>query len=347
MILKYFGFVTLLFAGVAALAQQTPASKSIFEVPQADIYARYRYIDNTSGVVTSDDLQYRFTGRLRLNLHKTGTYAGSRIETGSSISSSWSNTGIGKSPAEWVLNVKTLFVGQRVGKKAEVEVGSMDFEYGAGTEALYADQDSFNEGYRLRVHDLEGKLVPSKVVLHFGYIGDFNKVNAFGRMHRLGEINYVQILAEKKLAKWMTASAEFDRLRGLNLIRNAAKVTLPDPWLVNDLRIETVARLNDGATAGWALHLVKTKNRLGSFNPGIYYSHLPTGVYRVGLAQALVNGDVYGTGKRIGVTAKRQVTKSFDVSAIITRKLEIEPGFRWRAQIVGRYQLADLLKRLP
>jgi hypothetical protein len=184
-------------------------------------------------------------------------------------------------------------------------------------------------------------------VMHFGYVGDFNKVNTFGRMHRLGEINYVQILAEKKLAKWMTASAEFDRLRGLNLIRNAAKVTLPDPWLVNDLRIETVARLNDGATAGWALHLVKTKNRLGSFNPGIYYSHLPTGVYRVGTAQALVNGDVYGTGKRVGMTAKRQVTKAFDVSALITRKLENEPGFRWRAQIVGRYQLADLLKRLP
>jgi hypothetical protein len=347
MILKYLGFVTLLFAGVAALAQQTQGSKSIFEVPQADVYARYRYIDNTSGVVTSDDLQYRFTGRLKLNLRKTGTYASSRIETGSSIASSWSNTGIGKSPAEWVLNVKTLFVGQRVGKKAEVEVGSMDFEYGAGTEALYADQDSYSEGYRLRVHDIEGKLMPSKVVMHFGYVGDFNKVNTFGRMHRLGEINYVQILAEKKLAKWMTASAEFDRLRGLNLIRNAAKVTLPDPWLVNDLRIETVARLNDGATAGWALHLVKTKNRLGSFNPGIYYSHLPTGVYRVGTAQALVNGDVYGTGKRVGMTAKRQVTKAFDVSALITRKLENEPGFRWRAQIVGRYQLADLLKRLP
>jgi hypothetical protein len=347
MILKYLGFVTLLFAAVAALAQQTQGSKSIFEVPQADVYARYRYIDNTSGVVTSDDLQYRFTGRLKLNLRKTGTYASSRIETGSSIASSWSNTGIGKSPAEWVLNVKTLFVGQRVGKKAEVEVGSMDFEYGAGTEALYADQDSYSEGYRLRVHDIEGKLMPSKVVMHFGYVGDFNKVNTFGRMHRLGEINYVQILAEKKLAKWMTASAEFDRLRGLNLIRNAAKVTLPDPWLVNDLRIETVARLNDGATAGWALHLVKTKNRLGSFNPGIYYSHLPTGVYRVGTAQALVNGDVYGTGKRVGMTAKRQVTKAFDVSALITRKLENEPGFRWRAQIVGRYQLADLLKRLP
>ncbi len=347
MISKYLGFLTLLFAGVAALAQQTPGSKSIFEVPQADIYARYRYIDNTSGVVTSDDLQYRFTGRLKLNLRKTGTYVSSRIETGSSISSSWSNTGLGKSPAEWVLNVKTLFVGQRVGKKAEVEVGSMDFEYGAGTEALYADLDSYTEGYRVRVHDLEGKLMPSKVVMHFGYIGDFNKVNTFGRMHRLGEINYVQVLAEKKLGKQTTASAGFDRLRGLNLIRTSAKVTLPDPLLVNDLRIETVARLNDSATAGWALHLVKTKNRLGSFNPGIYYSHLPTGVYRVGTAQALLNGDVYGTGKRIGVTAKHQVTKAFDVSALITRKLESDPGFRWRAQIVGRYQLADLLKRLP
>jgi hypothetical protein len=338
----------LILPGVFAHAQQAQGdTQPIFEVPQADVYARYRYIDNTSGVVTSDDLQYRFTGRLKLNSRKTGTYAGSRIETGSSIASSWSNSGIGKSPAEWVLNVKTLFVGQRVSKKAEVEIGSMDFEYGAGTEALYADQDSYTEGYRLRIHDLEGKFLPSKVVMHFGYVGDFNKVNTFGRMHRLGEINYVQIVAEKKLAKWMTASAEFDRLRGLNLIRSAGNMTLPDSWLVNDLRIETVARLNDSATAGWALQVVKTKNRLGSFNPGIYYSHLPTGVYRVGTAQALVNGDMYGTGKRIGVTAKRQVTKAFDVSALITRKLESEPGFRWRAQIVGRYQLASVFKWLP
>lgn len=348
MVLRSCFLAAIILISVFAQGQQAQAgAQSIFEVPQADIYARYRYIDNTSGVVTSDDLQYRFTGRLKLNLRQTGTYATSRIETGSSIASSWSNSGIGKSPAEWVLNVKTLFVGQRVGKKAEVEVGSMDFEYGAGTEALYADQDSYTEGYRIRVHDLEGKLMPSKVVLHFGYVGDFNKVNTFGRMHRLGEVNYVQVMAEKKLGKWMTASAEFDRLRGLNLIRNAAKVTLPDTWLVNDLRIETVARLNNSATAGWALHLVKTKNRLGSFNPGIYYSHLPTGVYLVGTAQALVNGDMYGTGKRIGVTAKRQVTKAFDVSTLITRKLDSDPGFRWRAQIVGRYQLADLFKWLP
>jgi len=347
MILRFLTLASLLFVSVLANAQQSPKPRqSFFELPQADVYARYRYIDTNSGAVTSDDLQYRFTIRPKINVPHTGTYFGSRIETGSNIGSSWSNSGIGRSPAEWVLNVKTIFAGQRLGEKAEVELGAMDFEYGAGTEAIYADQDSYTEGYRFRVHNLRGKYLPSKVVAHFGYLGDFNKVNAFGRLHRLGEINYVQLMAEKNLARWMTASTEYDRLRGLNLIRSAAKVTLPDSWWVNDLRLETVARLNDSPTAGWAVQVVKTKNRFGSFNPGIYYSHLPTGVYRVGTEQALINGDVYGTGKRIGVTAKRQVTRDFDVSVLITRKLESTPGFRWRAQIVGRYQVANLLKSL-
>jgi hypothetical protein len=73
---------------------------------------------------------------------------------------------------------------------------------------------------------------------------------------------------------------------------------------------------------------------------------LPTGVYRVGAQQALLNGDVYGTGKRVGFTTKYQATKSFDISTLVTRKLDRDPGFRWRAQIVARYQFAPLLDQL-
>ena len=51
----------------------------IFEIPTADVYTRYRYIDNNAGNVTADDLQYRFTGRFRVNVPKTGTYFGSRL----------------------------------------------------------------------------------------------------------------------------------------------------------------------------------------------------------------------------------------------------------------------------
>jgi hypothetical protein len=182
------------------------------------------------------------------------------------------------------------------------------------------------------------------VAVTLGYVGDFNTVNSFARLHRLGEINYAQLLAEKKLSKGLIASAEFDRLRGINLFRSAAKLTLPPNWLINDAQVETVVRMNDEPTAGFAIQVFKSKNRLGRLNPGIYYSHLPTGVYRVGTQQALINGDVYGTGKRIGFTTRYPITKAFDISTLVTRKLDSDPGFRWRAQIVARYQLASFLK---
>jgi hypothetical protein len=323
----------------------TKKSPKIFEVPQADVYARYRYIDNNAGAVTSDDLQYRFTGRFRVNAPKIGTYFGSRVETGSSISSSWSNSGIGRSSSEWTLNAKTIFVGQQLGKKAAVEVGAMDMEQGAGSEATYADVDTWTEGYRLRVTN-EGKYLPSKLTATFGFIGDFNTPNAFTRLNRLGEINYAQVLAEKKFTNAMRASAEYDRLRGIDLFRAATKLSLPDSWWINDAQFENIVRVAPRATAGWAMNLVKTKNRLGWLNPGIYYSHLPTGVYQVGTQQALLNGDVYGTGKRIGFTTKYQATKALDFSTLVTRKLDSDPGFRWRAQIVARYQAASLLQAL-
>jgi hypothetical protein len=299
------------------------------------------------GAVTSDDLQYKFTIRPRFNVPKTGTYFGSRIETGSNFASSWSNTGVGRSPKEWVLNAKTFFIGQRLGKHTEIDVGALDVEQGAGTEASYTDLDAYTEGYRLRFDNLQGAHLPSKVVLHIGYMGDFTTMNAFSRLYRLGEVNYVQVLGEKGLAKWATSSLQYDRLRGLNLLRGATRFTLPDSWWINEARIEAVGRTNNSPTAGWAMHITKTKGSVGKFNPGLYYSHLPTGVYQVGTQQALLNGDVYGLGKRVGVTNKYQVTKAFDISTLITRRVDNLPGFRWRAQIVGHYQFAPLLKRLP
>ena len=341
-------FVFLLLLSSVGLAQQTaPTHHSIFEITQADAFARYRYMDNNAGQVTSDDLQYRFTIRPRLNIPVTGTYFGSRIETGSSFGSSWSNSGIGRSPAEWALNAKTFFIGQPIGHHAAIEVGAMDVEQGAGTEATYADLDAYTEGYRLTLSKLQHPYAPTRLVLHIGYLGDFTSVNAFSRLHRLGEVNYVQVMGEKNLGKRAVTSLQYDRLRGLNLLRGAAKVNLPDSWWVNEARIEAVGRTNNAPTAGWALYLTKTTGTVGKFNPGIVYSHLPTGVYQVGLQQALLNGDVYGFGKRLGVTSKYQVTKAFDVSALITRRVDTLPGFRWRAQIVGRYQLASLFKWLP
>ena len=342
-------FISLLLG--AASSAQTPLTPKWIDVPQADLMTRYRYIDNSAGAVTADDLQYRFTGRIKLGVPRWDTFVGARIESGSLYSSSWSNTGIGRGDSEGTLNVKTFFIAQQLGKHAELNVGAMDMDLGAGTEATYSDADGYVEGYKVRLTSLKARYAPSRISATWGFVGDFNALNAFARLHRLGDSNYFQLLAERRFNGATNTSLEFDRLAGINLIRAAVKTALPASWLVNDFTVETTGRLNNGPTAGWAVHLVKTKNRLGKLNPGIFYSHLPLGVYRKGTTQALLNGDIYGTGKRAGFTTKYAVTKQFELSTFVARRLDTDPGPRWRAQIVARYQLASLirplLKRLP
>lgn len=260
-------FIVAFLLSLACFAQDAKQTPKIFEIPTADVSTRYRYIDTNAGTVTADDLQYRFTGRFRVNVPKAGTYFGSRVETGSGIGSSWSNTGIGRSKSEWTLNAKTFFIGQQLGKQAAIEVGAMDMEQGAGTEATYADVDTWTEGYRLRVNG-EGKYLPSKFTATFGFIGDFNTPNAFGRLYRLGEINYAQVLAEKKLTRTIRASAEYDRLRGIDLFRAATKMSLPDSWWINDLQVENVVRVAPRATSRLGAEFCEIEESFWMAQPG-------------------------------------------------------------------------------
>ena len=323
------------------------AAKRFFEVPQFDLYTRYRYIDNSpSGNVTADDLQYRLTWRFRANLHATRTSLNSRVESGSTYNSSWTDTGIGRNSGKWVLNPKTFYLSQKFGEHVAVDVGAMDIDLGASSEATYSDKDGYTEGYRLRLLNLKHAYAPTRVTMTFGYIGDFNTMNAFARLHRMDTINYFALMAEKTFNKRVTASTEFDRLEGINLFRAAAKLKLPDEWLVHDLQTDAVIRMNHNATAGWAIFLTRTKGTLGSFNPGIFYSHLPTGVYQKGTRQVIQNGDIYATGKRLGFTTKYQLTRELDVSTFVARRFDTDSGPRWRAQIVFRYQLGPWLNKL-
>jgi hypothetical protein len=331
---------------LATAVAQSATKPKWFELSHADLMSRYRYIDNERGRVTADDLQYRFTGRVKFNIPQSGTSLGARIESGSSFSSSWSNTGIGPGDSEGTLNVKTFYLTQRLGHRAEFHVGAMDLDQGAGSEATYSDADGYVEGYRVRIGSIKHRYAPSRISATWGHVGDFNTTNAFARLHRLSDSNYLQLLAERSFNGGTNTSLQFDRLAGINLVRAATKTSLPAAWLINDLQFDTVIRLSGDQTAGWALHLVKSRNRFARLNPGIFYMHLPTGVYAKGTSQALLNGDIYGTGKRIGFTTKYAVTKHFELNTLVTRKLDTDPGQRWRAQIGARYQLAPLITKV-
>jgi len=311
-----------------------------------DSIAHYRYVDSAEGKVGTRDLFYKLSTRVQVNLWGDGkTYLQARGESGRSLAASYDYTGAGLHEAYWSFNLKSLFVGQKLGKHLEAQVGGVEFDQGAGTEATYADNDAWLEGYRLRYTGLGHKGLPDKVSVTVGYIGDFLQPNVFARFPRMGDENYIQVMASRKLGTGRELSAEFDSIQRIRYTREAFRwQKLPVP-VVQDLSLETMIRASDNPTFGWSGSLFRSLERKGRARLGAFYSDMPMGIFLKGQQQVLLNGDSYVLGKRIGPVAKVTPFKDFEISLFGSKRLDNTPGTRYRGQIAVRYQLASLFNR--
>lgn len=311
----------------------------------ADGITHFRYVDNNPGKVTARDLYYKISTRVQINLVGEGTtYIQARGESGRSFASSYDYTGIGLHQRYWSFNLKSLFLGQRIGRHLEAQAGGIEYDWGVGTEATYADNDGWLEGYRLRYAGAGHGVLPDKISATVGYVGDFLQPNTFARLHRMGDENYVQILAVKKLGKSRDLSAEFDSLQSIRYTREAFRwQKLPVP-IAPDLVLEAITRASDDPTFGWSANLARNLDKKGRLRPGAFYSDMPKGIFLNGKSQVLLNGDSYVLGKRIGPTVRIQLFKNFEVNLFGSRRLDNTPGPRYRGQVGIRYQFADLLR---
>lgn len=316
-----------------------------FEVKTGAGATRFRYMDNGPGQVTSRDLQYKVDTRFRIKLLPGGSsYIQARGETGGAFNSGWPNTGVGRANREWVFNMKAFFVGQKFGPHAEAQVGGLEFDRGAGSEATYADGDGYLVGYRMRLVGKGQGWVPRKFSVTVGYVGDFKRPNVFSRLDRLGEANYVQVLAENTWGGDRTTSIEFDSIEGIQFARGALRwKKLPAP-VFDDFQLEAIARATDNPSFGWSARLSKELDQAGRWRAGIIYSHIPTGVFDKSGAQVLLNGDPITLGQRVGVRMGFAFVESFDVVVMGTRKLDSTPNTtRWRGEVMIRYKFASLM----
>jgi hypothetical protein len=266
-----------------------------------------------------------------------------RGESGRSFAASYDYTGIGLHQGYWSFNPKSFFLGQKIGHHLEAQAGGIEYDWGAGTEITYADNDGWLEGYRLRYLGAGPGLLPDRISATIGYVGDFLQPNAFARLHRMGDENYVQILAAKKLGKNQDASAEFDSLQSIRYTREAFRwQKLPIP-IAPDLTLEALTRASDDPTFGWSATVARNLDKKGRLRPGVFYSDMPKDIFLNGRAQVLLNGDSYVLGKRIGPTVRILVLKNCEVSLFGSRRLDETPGPRYRGQVGIRYQFASLL----
>ena len=307
----------------------------------------FRYIDAGPGHVTARDEYYKVSTRMQINLRgDSTTYLQFRGESGRSFSSSTEYTGIGLHTRYWSYNLKSLFLGQRIGKHLEAQAGGIEFDRGAGSEATSADNDAYLEGYRLVYSEQGHKARPDKLSVTVGYVGDFLQPNFFARAFRLGEENYIQVLGQKKLGENRDFSAEYTSIQAIRYTREVFRwQKFPTP-LVNDLSLEAITRASDNPTFGWYGSLARKFHFRVPVTAGVFYSDMPKGIFYKGPTQVFLNGDRYVPGKRIGPTATVSPFKNFDVSLWGGERLDNTPGTRLRGEIAVRYQLASLFNRV-
>ena len=307
---------------------------------------RYRYLDRGASRVSDRDFQHKISTQLQINLRSNGaTYLSMRGETGRSFSSSWDYNGKGLNRGYWSYNLKSFYLGHKIGAGLEAQVGGIEFDRGAGSEATYADNDGWMEGYRLRYSNKKLRLAPDKYSITIGYVGDFARPNFFERASRMGEINYLQALASKDFGN-KSVSAEFDTVGGVRYTREAIRAKKLSFVVVDELQVESIARLSGHARFGWSANLAKDIGEAKRIRLGVFYSDIPSRMFVNAKTTVLLNGDSYALGRRIGPVGRYTPAKNLEVSFFASTRLDSVPGCRYRAQLAVKYQFADALNRV-
>jgi hypothetical protein len=340
----------LVFPAAIRAQSDRPAVLSMWnriEVVQSYASIRFRYVDTARGQVTDRDYQFNQLLRLKLNLAADGrTYIQGRAETGDNFQSDHDPIGTGRFRTYIGFNLKTLFLGQRIGSKAEAAVGSMDFDMGAGSQATYADNDGWISGYRLRFSGLRTPWLPDGFSLTAGHVGDFKKPNVFSRLHRLNQFNYVQALVRKQLTENTASSFEFDHLEDIPYFRGAVShqgVPLP---VIRDVSAEFITRAAKGSAFGWSATAGRSLDQGGRWRLITSYSDMPRVMFDDAGRQILLTGDPFMLGRRLGMTLRFAPIRSLELVSFASHRFDSTPGHRNRAQIMVRYHLTKPLNTL-
>jgi hypothetical protein len=128
-----------------------PALGRWIDLQNATLNLRYRFVDTSDGVVTTNQLQHRETLRARVKFDSRGRYAlHLGVFTGVRFTSGWDNTGWGINPAQKNLAFKASYLSAQPLAGVDVEAGGLYIVKGESTEVTTYDDDGYVMGERLR-----------------------------------------------------------------------------------------------------------------------------------------------------------------------------------------------------
>ena len=317
-----------------------PSLARWFELQNATLNLRYRFIDTTAGTITTNQLQHRESLRARVKFDPKGRYtANVGLFTGTRFTSGWDNTGWGLSSAQKNLAFKAIYLSAIPIAGVEAQYGGLYIIKGESTELTTYDEDGYVIGQRVSVKRPK-QFFFDELSATVGYLAaDPREIPISKRTKYLNDApNYRHFLTDKKFGKRAGLSVDFTYADGARTWRQGLTLKTPEARVVDTLVFELYERTNRTADQGFALTLDKAVHQKVSVNWG-YASIDP----RYGI----LNADRFQVGNRAFAMVTYNISPSLLASAFITRAIgnDIPLPQRTLSNIVFTYNALPALKR--
>jgi hypothetical protein len=310
-----------------------------FDLQNATLNLRYRVIDNSAGVVTTNQLQHRESLRGRIKADRAGRYAVNfGLFTGARFTSGWDNTPIGISDTQKNLAFKQLFFAAQPVAGFEGQVGGLYIVRGESTELTTYDEDGYIMGERVSIRRPKDVFFDEISVTNAYIDPNPARIGVSHRFRYFDDPNYRHFLVDKKFGKRGGASTDFTTDRGARTWRQAVNIKTPELHYVDTVIFENYERVRPDTNYGFALSLDKAVTRRLSFNGG--YANIDP---RAGV----LNSDRFSFGSRVFLTTTYILSPQFTASYYITTAVGGNPPLTLRtmSNLVFGYNVLPDLRR--
>jgi hypothetical protein len=282
-----------------------------FDLQTASVLARYRRIETSKGVVSSNHVQDGLALKARIKFDAKAKYTlNAGLATGTSFTGGWNNVGWGTGgPRVTNLYVKQLFLAAAPVKGLDVSYGGLGFVRGESTEITTYDNDGYLVGARVSVKRPKSFHV-DEISFTNGYVGDTTKPSFLNRYSRLDEANYRHLLVGRRIGKTLGLSADYTRLSGVDTARAAVNVKTPDAHMIDFVRYEQYKRFGATAAFGFAAYGEKALTKRVALGAG--YADIDA-------KYGGLNADRFNKGRRLFEQATLKVTRDLSVSGFLTQ----------------------------
>ena len=201
-----------------------------FDLQNATLNLRYRYIDSSAGIITTNQLQHRESLGARVKFDKSAKYTlNLGLSTGTRFTSGWDDTGWGINHAQKHLAFKAVYVAATPIAGVEAQYGGLYIIKGESTELTTYDDDGYVIGQRVSVKRPR-QLYLDEISATVGYLTpDPQERPISTRTKYLNDTpNYRHLLVGKKLGTRARISTDFTYGDGAKTWREAVNLSTPE-----------------------------------------------------------------------------------------------------------------------